>query len=53
MSSTDKLRIITTQVLKAALAIDPKNPNLESVKLLRKLNNQMEKTMNSLLEEGF
>lgn len=29
----------------AALAIDPRNPRLESVQLLRELNDEMEKAM--------
>lgn len=49
MSSTKEKRKVTTQVSMAALAIDPKNPRAESVELLKELNDELEKTMEGLL----
>lgn len=36
-----------TRASMAALAIDPRNPRLESVRLLRELNLEMERILNS------
>ena len=47
MGSTEELRKVITQVSMAALAIDPKNPRLEAVKLLRELNYELERILNS------
>lgn len=42
MNLTEKQRKIITKTSMAALAIDPQNPRLEAVKLLKELNDQLE-----------
>ena len=46
MDPTKEQRKVTTQVSMAALAIDPRNPRPESVRLLRELNHELERILN-------
>lgn len=47
MSSTEDQRKIIARVSLVAASIDPRNPRAESVQLLRELNAEMEKILNS------
>lgn len=47
LNSVEDQRKKITRVSMAALAIDPRNPHPESVRLLRELNHELEKLINS------
>ena len=48
-STNEELKRITSRVSMAALTINPKNPRVESVLLLKDLNTEMEAMLDELL----